>query len=172
MFSENYVQMHLAQRRCVHALLKDIEIQITAYTALMNRVRNSKVDKAGSKYRYTIIPKLTVRSEKFDPGRLPESGEIDAAPRIRWYQYESVRRAGTNKIVREVKTNKTGYTINTFKKYVPIEIAKVAYQTEKMLSEYRCLLSDLYLFKRAKKRAMNMDDLSDSIEEAYAEVKK
>ncbi len=168
MFGESYIKMHLAQRECVHALLQDIEMQIAAYTARMNKVRNSKVSKADSKYRYTLIPKMTVRSERFNPEVLPDYNAKDLAPRIRWYQYDSVRRAGVSKVAKEVPTNKTGYTISTFKKYAPIEIAMIAYETEQILSERRGVISDLYLMKRVKRRVFSIDSLKAELEEAYA----
>jgi len=169
MFGENYVKLQLAQRHCVHALLQEIEIQITAYTSLMNRVRNSKVSKADSKYRYVVIPKLTVRSDKYNPDEIPQSSV--QSPRIRWYQYESVRRTGSNKIAREVKSNKTGYTVNTFMKYAPVEIAKLAFETEQILNEYRSLISDLHLVNRSKLRINKMEGLRDELSEAYEKQK-
>ena len=60
MFGEKYVKLHLAQRECVHVLLQDIETQISVYVGMMNNVRNNKVSKADSKYRYTLIPNLNL----------------------------------------------------------------------------------------------------------------
>ncbi|WP_394222500.1 hypothetical protein [Alteromonas gracilis] len=170
MFGESYVKMHLAQRECVHALLQDMEMQIAAYTARMNKARNAKVSKADSKYRYTLIPKMTIRSDRFNPVELPEYSSKDLAPRVRWYQYDSVRRAGVNKVAKEVPTNKTGYTINTFMKYAPVEIAKLAYETEQILKERRGVISDLYLFKRVKRRVFSIPSLKEELEEAYAQA--
>lgn len=168
MFGEKYVKLHLAQRECVHVLLQDIEMQISVYMGAMNKVRNNKVSKADSKYRYTLVPKMTIRSDKFKPDVFPEYSDRDGAPRIRWYQYDSVRRAGVNKVAREVPMNKTGYTVATFSKFAPVEIAKLAYRTEEVIKEYRGLISDLYLLKRVKRRANQMPDLREELEEAYA----
>lgn len=172
MFGEKYVELHLAQRECVYVLLQDIEMQISVYMGLMNNVRNNKVSKADSKYRYTLIPKMTIRSDKFKPDEFSDYSEKDCAPRIRWYQYDSVRRAGVNKVSKEVPMNKTGYTLASFMKYAPADIAKVAYETEQIIKAYRGVISDLYLLKRVKRRVNKMPDLREELEEAYAEFEK
>jgi hypothetical protein len=168
MFGEKYVKLHLAQRECVHVLLQDIETQISVYMGMMNNVRNNKVSKADSKYRYTLIPKMTIRSDRYKPEVFPEYTEKDGAPRIRWYQYDSVRRAGVNKVSKEVPVNKTGYTLASFMKYAPVEIAKLAFDTEQIIKEYRGVISDLYLLKKVKRRVNKMPDLREELEEAYA----
>ena len=77
MFGEKYVKLHLAQRECVHVLLQDIETQISVYVGMMNNVRNNKVSKADSKYRYTLIPKMTIRSDRYKPCLLYTSDAAD-----------------------------------------------------------------------------------------------
>ena len=129
------------RRHAIHRLLQRIEFENQLYLSKMNNLRNSLPVDNDSKKR-VAIPRMDKSSENY-----LLSNDVmlnDEQLRIRWYVYNPFRKAGTKRIEQEIqKTGGDKYTLARFKNHVRPELAELAFQHEKKLTQIRKLIDAL-----------------------------